>query len=217
MKSRSLFLLAPGLLLALGATGCLHLKSRPDPARFYVLEPIPGHAATPTSGDSNRVAVLLTRIDLPEYLTRPGIVVREGDARVHLSDVHFWAEPLRDGATRVLREDLATRIESDQVEPTDGRRPRGPHLEVQVAFTRYELNIEQQAVLEARWRILAQPEGKLLRSGTSLVQKDFPTILDDYSPGILALSECLSRLADDLAAALRSETPPLHSIRSELP
>jgi uncharacterized lipoprotein YmbA len=208
MNYSPLLTLALGAVLAQATTGCLGLKPRSDPAQFYALTTVPfADPATPPSQLAART-VLLTRVIVPDYLAHPGIVVRDGEARVHISEIHLWAEPVRDGVTRILRDALAARLGPERVHPIDTRRPRGPHLEVEVTFSRFELSSQNEALLDARWQLIAQPEGARRTGGVSHQRHSFTPVPEDYSPGIVALSRCLAGLADDLATRLPAESGP---------
>ncbi len=93
-------------LLLLLITGC----ARSPAIHYYQL-------VSPETAKSDQVApagldvVLgLGPVHLPEYLDQQKIVSRLSANRLQLSDVHRWVEPLADNFTRVLQQELASRL-----------------------------------------------------------------------------------------------------------
>ena len=97
-------------LLTLLLTAC----GRSAPTHFYLLD----SGQPPLTADSLPAASLsIAPVSVPDYLDRNGLVRRsDGQTRLEISELDIWAEPLGQGARRVLGEVLATR-----------RRPAGRH------------------------------------------------------------------------------------------
>jgi len=194
----------PSLLLALALTavigvGCLNLKPQPDLTRFYVLSsPVANEGpASPTETDAP--PVFLARVEIPDYLQNPAIATRLGETEIHFSHDHHWAEPLREGVTRVLRDALAARCGPDRIHPAAFRRPGGPYLEAQIALTQFECTAQGSAVVVARWSILHQPGSEPAAGGERVVRHEFTVQPDDYRSAVEALSRCLADLGAEIA------------------
>lgn len=109
-----------GLSLALAAsalTGCNVIPAaQTDPTKFYVLSAPVGPAAEPAAGNApaaenptaaKKLRLGLRTVEVAHYLKGPEIVVRSGSNEVTLQDYARWAEPIQDGVSRLLREQLA--------------------------------------------------------------------------------------------------------------
>jgi uncharacterized lipoprotein YmbA len=95
------FLLVSLLAAAAAGAGCSLLPApKPDPTRFFVLAAEPG-ASAPARG-----AVALRPVELAAYLRQPALVVRRGGHEVTFREAARWGEPLEQGVTRVLGENL---------------------------------------------------------------------------------------------------------------
>jgi uncharacterized protein len=203
------WLVGVGMLALVGSTGCLGLKPQPDPARFYVLDMAPGMApAAAAVGELPDEAVLplyLTRVGVTEYLDQPALAFRRGEARIEYSAVHYWAEPVRDGVTRVLRDELGRRLGEARMHPVSHRRPVGAHIEVQVVLSRFDLETGGEAVLAARWQVVRQPEGSTLATGQSTHRESFVAGAKDWGSAVTALGRCVHALAEQLVSTLGAQ------------
>src|SRR5262245_63349391 len=96
-------LLALVLATAALAAGCLGGSA---PTRFYVLAPVDGAAVA----GERPLAIGIGPVSVAGYLDRPQIVTRPAADKIDLGEFDQWGEPLRDGITRVLAEDLARQL-----------------------------------------------------------------------------------------------------------
>jgi uncharacterized lipoprotein YmbA len=95
------FLLVALLAAAAAGAGCSLLPApKPDPTRFFLLAAEVGEAA-PARG-----VVALRPVELAAYLRQPALVVRRGGHEVTFREAARWGEPLEQGVTRVLGENL---------------------------------------------------------------------------------------------------------------
>jgi uncharacterized lipoprotein YmbA len=191
------------LLLVLGLTagigvGCLNLKPQPDLTRFYVLSSpgVKAESGNPTLNEG--LPVFLGRVEIPDYLQNLAMATRLNETEIEFSDRHYWAEPLREGMTRVLRDTLAARCGADRLHSATFRRPGGPYLEVQVAFTQFECTSQGSAVTTARWSLLRQPGSERMAGGAYAANLEFAPDLDDYRRAVEALSRCLAGLGEEV-------------------
>jgi len=221
MKARcSLALLLS--LLAVGAiSGCLSFKPVEDPTRFYVLtsqasrEPPPGAARLTNS-------VFVAPVETPTYLDDPRIAVRQDENRLNYSDLHHWAEPLRQGVRRGLRDNLVALLGDATVHQLRHRGPGDDVIEVQVNVSRFELGSDLRAHLVADWRLVNVKSGEVLAARHSDERRAYRDNPSDYSPAVMALSGTLADLSREIASVLvqvtrsanRSTFPPCVGDRS---
>lgn len=200
MRSHDLCLraLLLGAILVWGG-GCLGGASAPT--RFYTLVPVavPPTEASPITGDRGP-AIGVGPVTLPGYLDRREIVTRRGRDEIELGEFDRWSEQLKDGATRVLGEDLAILLRTDRVALPSGRGSLPVQYQVIVEVARFEGVAGADVTLEARWRILGG-DGKELALRRSTVTEVVGA--PGYGALVAAMSRALGALGRDIATAIR--------------
>jgi len=185
-----------GIVLAIAvlAAGCLGGGSAPT--RFYVLAPMDGATV---AGD-RPLAIGVGPVSLAGYLDRPQIVTRPAADKIDLGEFDQWGEPLRDGITRVLAEDLARQLPGAKISTFPWRGPEAVRYQVLVDVTRFDGPAGGDTALEARWRVLDALTGKELSAKASRLSE---------SPGgagypltVSAMSRALGALSRDIAQTL---------------
>jgi uncharacterized protein len=142
-------------------------------------------------------------VTLPPYLDRPQLVTRAGSNRVVLADFDSWAEPLDGLFARVLAENLAFLLGTDDVLLLPQRRPVPLDYQVEVDVTRFDVDTSGNAALDARWWVLDRDGEKLLRSGRSTITE--PTSVGDYSAAAAALSRALGAMSEEIGQAVADQ------------
>ena len=188
--------------LAVGAlSGCVRFKPVDDPTRFYVLtaqaprEPLPDVARLTN-------LVFVSAIEMPAYLDNPRIAVRREEHRIDYSELHQWAEPLRQSISRGLRDNLAAILGDEHVYPLSRPRPVGDLIQVQVSLSRFELTPDQGARLVADWRLIRTKSGEVLAAQHTEEQCVYPNNARDFTPAVAALTQVLADLSRDIASIL---------------
>src|ERR1035437_3617495 len=80
---------------------------------FYTLGSATGTKTVNTAKGAPSVSV--ANITLPDLVDRPQLVERVTGNRVEILETHRWAEPLKNGISRLLAENLASQLGSDLV------------------------------------------------------------------------------------------------------
>jgi uncharacterized lipoprotein YmbA len=171
--------------------GCL---APTTPTRFYVLDSQPGPA--PTGPDTSKLAIGIAPIDLPDYLDRPEMVIRQGDNRLILGDFDKWGERLDQLLGRTLAEDLATRLGTPNIFQMPLQRDQTLDYVIVLDIYRFEGTDKDVAVLDTRWRIFDRDGARLRVTSRKL----FEVKLSDA--GFRALATALSTAVADLSDAL---------------
>ncbi len=201
-------LLAAILLLIL--VGC---ASSP-PTRYYTLgtgyRPAPAHQ---TSGQG--VHVGLWRVQLPEMLQRSEIVTRDDRYRVSLADLHRWAERLDDNISRRLAEELAQRLDSENISLSPWRAYITNDYQVKIEFTRFDGTLGGDVVVSGTWLLLSG------RGDSELSRKPFRYAAQadggGYSELVATLDELTRLLARDIAEWIRAYQGALSGFGQERP
>lgn len=187
-------LIISGLLLAACGT-------TPE-VRYYLIPARPG-VAEPGALPAGKV-VGFGPMSLPEYLDRPQMVTRTSASRLQYLDEQRWAEPLAENITRVLREDLAGRLDVDQVLAYPWPRSRVVDFQVTLDITRFDADSTGTVSLEGHWSLLKQG-GNASIAGRHIT---LSVPAQGTSPDAVAVAhgEALARLAGDIAAELQKPT-----------
>src|SRR5262249_61315866 len=77
-------------------------------------------------------------VSLASYLDRPQIVTRPAADKIDLAEFDQWGEPLRDGVSRVLAEDLARQMPSAKISVFPWRGVEQIRYQVVVNVTRLD-------------------------------------------------------------------------------
>jgi uncharacterized lipoprotein YmbA len=199
MRHRELVLaaLVIGTVLVCG-NGCLGGASAS--ARFYTLAPLAAlqNGAEP-AGAGQGAAIVLRPVTMPGYLDRIQVVTRRGRDEIELGEFDLWSDPLKDGVTRVLGENLAGLLREHRVSVLPLRGSSSVKYTVAVDVARFEGIGGGDVALEARWRIVGG-DGKELAVRRSMFSET--TGAPGYGALVAAMSRALGALSRDIAAAI---------------
>ncbi len=190
--------------VVLAMAGCVSLKRTPE-ARFFVLESL---VQPPAVGQEPVGIVGMETVLLPGHLARPQLVTWAGPNELRTDEFMRWAEPLEEGITRTLAENLAGLLPDHQlvVRPWSGRvRTR---CRVKVALSLFGLQRDGTVRLEGRYRLLPD-KGALAYAlrPVSLSEGPIPMSEGDDAlpdPGVEAMSRLLESLSRQIAEAIQA-------------
>lgn len=182
---------------ALLAAGCTLLAPAADPSRFFVLT-----ALSTASADGSSLALGVGPVRVATYLAVSEIQVRTSATELSRSAVDRWAEPLEEGITRVLAQNLSAELGTRDVVLFPWYAEQSPSHQVQLSVRRFELEPDGSGVLEARYEVtaLGSRGGHVIRD----VELRHASTGSDVAASIAALSESLAELARRIAADLRA-------------
>ena len=204
MKTRHSLLLMLAALAVGALSGCVNFKPVEDPTRFYVLT---AQASRESLPDAVRLTnlVFVSEVEIPAYLDNPRIAVRRDEHQLDFSDRHHWAEPLRDGVRRSLRDNLAAMLGSRSVYLLSRRRPAGDVIELQVSLSRFEVASDQSARVIADWRLVRTKGGEVLAARHTDQRREYQNNPSDFTPAVTALSQTLADLSRQIALTLKQK------------
>jgi hypothetical protein len=151
-----------------------------QPTRFYTLAGLPDAPSEAMPAHTSDLMVGVGPVTLPAYLDRPQLVTRAGSNRMVLADFDSWAEPLDGLFARVLADNLALLLGTDEVLLLPQRRPMPLDYQVEVDVARFDVDAEGNANLDARWWVYGRGGERLLQSGRSTITAAAPA--DDHRP-----------------------------------
>lgn len=144
------------LCLLLVLTGC---ASSPD-AHFYTLSAPPAkvpHDASAIGPPHYSIAV--GPVSVPETVDRPQLVIRRGDHRIEITELHRWAQPLRLEIAGAIANGLERRLPQARVALYNVQTVRDPDCRVQLDIERFDAVLDDAVTMQGWWtvRCNAQP------------------------------------------------------------
>jgi uncharacterized protein len=192
-------------LVALAASA-IALSSCSTPAlprRLYVLTPLAqGEPASRVPGVGD-VTIGVGPVEVPQYVNRPEIVTGRDSPVLQTAALAEWAEPLRDGFTRVLAENLSLLLATERV-AIFPRQSVAPEYQVVVNVIQFLGQPGGDVSLVALWSLLGKQGQELVSKKSSFRE---PTGGQDYEALAAAMSRTVAALSRDIAAAI-SALPP---------
>jgi len=181
--------------------------ARTPPPQLYLLNA----AAPPSALTAVRQAVAVETfgigpVILPEYLDRPQLVTRVTENRLEASDIHRWAEPLKEGVPRMLRENLSRILAPTRILVHPWQHGEGPSLRLRLEIQRFEAGPDEAMHLMAIWTIVDGNGRVAVAQQRSEIR--IALEIQDYEARAAAASEALTRLGREIAATLAEAPAP---------
>jgi uncharacterized lipoprotein YmbA len=197
--SRRRSLLVVFLVALAVSTLVVHGCSTGPPARLYVLTALPRAESVPPATDGREMSIGVGPVELPQYVNRPQIVTGQQSSELHSAASAQWAEPLQDGFTRVLAENLSLLLATDRVAIFPWKT-FAPEYQVVVEVTHFLGQTGGEVSLVALWSILNKDGREALVSKKSSFHE--ATGSSEYEALAAAMSRAVAALSRDIAAAL---------------
>jgi len=142
-------------------------------------------------------------VEVPQYVNRPEIVTGLDSPVLQSAALAEWAEPLRDGVTRVLAENLSLLLATERVVIFPWQSGV-PEYQVVVHVIQFLGQPGGDVALVALWGLLGKQGQDLVSKKSSFRE---PTGGQDYEALAAAMSRTVAALSRDIAAAI-SALPP---------
>lgn len=140
-------------------------------------------------------------ITLAEYIDRPNLVLAESANQLAVAESHRWAGDLAASITRVTAANLGRQLNTGNVRTYPWQGDDGIRYQITLDIRQFHGGADGYAMIEAGWRAYSLPDRKLKASRTFVDREALAS--DGYQPLVAAQSRLLSRLAADIARALR--------------
>jgi uncharacterized lipoprotein YmbA len=180
----------PLILLGCGTT----------PASNYYL--LSAQAKQIPSGTSPSVGV--GPIEIPEYLNRHAIVYNRDGNRLHIASFERWAEPLDSSILRVVRMNLASILNTQNVQAFPWNKSSRPEYGVAVTILNLDAN-DESARLVVEWHLSRPQSEETLMRRIDELQIDLPTGTVNATEVAAAYSELLYQLTSKIAAEITAD------------
>lgn len=198
MQPRQTYYRSAALGLILLLTACSPLRPS-DPVRFYDLNTVLG-----SPGDSGGPTLLIGPFELPEYLKRPQLVVRQGN-RLELREFDRWAEPLDEAVLRRLTTGIGAAASTNRVHQFPEVGSPDYAFRITGRILRLESNAAGETSLQARWRLL-DDRGKTIGGPFSTRHSGQLNNQGDMGAMAAELGRLLDLLSADIAAVVTAQT-----------
>ncbi|MDP9143957.1 MAG: PqiC family protein, partial [Actinomycetota bacterium] len=169
------------------------------PSRFYILNSLSASETTTAMAAEQGPVIGVGPITIPKYLDRPQIVTRAGSNQLALAEFDRWAEPLQDNLARVLAENLALLIPTDQILLYAWPRSATLDYQVMVEVLHFDGWLGSESRLLALWSILDGAELTLWSQRATL---NAPVSGREYEAMVVAMNQLIEWLSRDLASAI---------------
>lgn len=191
---------AVGAVSTLLVSGC----STTSVTRLYVLTPLSGDDVAPPALAGRSLSLGIGPIELPQYVNRPQIVTGQYAPEVQSAAIAEWAEPLQNGVTRVLAENLSRLLATERVALFPWKS-FVPEYQVVIEVTHFLGQPGGEVALVALWSILRQRSKDPLVSKKSSFRE--ATGSTAYDALAAAMSRTLAALSRDIATTLTTLPP----------
>jgi uncharacterized protein len=169
------------------------------PTRLYVLTSLSRAASVPPATGRREISIGIGPVELPQYVNRPQIVTGQQSSELQSAASAQWAEPLQDGFTRVLAENLSLLLATDRVAIFPWKT-FAPEYQVVVEVTHFLGQTGGEVSLVALWSILSKDGREALVSKKSSSRES--TGSSEYEALAAAMSRTVAALSRDIATAL---------------
>ena len=144
-------------------------------------------------------------IEIPEYLNRNALIYSGEGNRLHIANFERWAEPLDSSIGRVVRLNLASVLNTQNIQVYPWSDSERPEYGVEVTVINMDAN-DQQARLIAEWHIYAPMDRKTIARKISSLSYDMPAGAVTAAEVAPAYSKLLLQLSQIIAAAISEDT-----------
>lgn len=203
MKCKFGYWMLAGLILL---AGCVSVPSSQE-SRFYGITALNESETKPVEL-SSEFAVAVSQIKVPGYLNRPHIVTQDEDHQVHFAQFDRWAEPLNEGMTRVIKENLSTILARAQIVNYPVDFPADTAFKVQTEVTRFELDLFGDLVMVVQWAVVDVGYPKY----TTVKRSEFrlPVENGDFEGAAKAVSQACATLSGQIATVIADMSEIAH-------
>jgi uncharacterized protein len=154
--------IALGLIMTFTALALVACGSS-APANFYLLQARPATSFQgPATDAAEEISIGIGPLELPEYLDRPQMVTRSKGNSVKVHEFERWAEPLVEGVSRVVSDNLADLLLSEQIAIHPWHSPLKVDYRLSLTFTRFEGAADGSISLAGRWVFYNTEKNKVI-------------------------------------------------------
>ncbi len=183
------------LTLSLALAGC----GTSPASNYYLLSSDTGQ--TP-SGSTPSIGV--GPVKIPEYLNRNAFIYNREGNRLHIASFERWAEPMDSGISRVVSLNLASLLDTQDVQGYPWPRSERPEYAVEISLLSLDAS-DRKASLVAEWRLHRPQSNETIIRRISKLDYDMPPGPVTAAEIAPAYSNLLHQLSEIIAAAISAD------------
>lgn len=168
------------------------------PSRLYVIEPM---TMTADANVARGPTISVGPITMPEHLNRREILTHDELYRVNAAEFDRWAEPLDEGITAALAENLSILVPTDHVITYPLDDAHQVDYTVQVRVISFGAQPSGQVVLKASWVIRDTAKASVTHSRAQFSEQRLGNAMVDT---VAAMSRAIEQLSRDIADAINA-------------
>ena len=186
-----------GLLMVGLLTGC---TGTTPPAVFYTLSPMQAAPNQGVAGLSDPIAVGIGPVRFPDELDRASIVTRSGSNRLEVNQFRRWGGSLEKNFIRVMEENLALLLKTDQVMARPWERYFQPDVRLAMDVRQFDGRLGEYASLNVTWMLVGPESDAPLVVRRTIIQE---TVTEDSFDALVeAQSRALAALCKEITGVL---------------
>jgi len=192
------------VILVLAQAGC-SIGGASRPAEFYVLNVEPGTPVSGRTAAAGPLTVGLGPVTLPDIFDRPQIVTRPEPNRLDMAEFDRWGGDLNRDLSRVLAQNLMSRLNTDSILPHPWSSRDTPDFQVAVQVFRFDGELGKVARFEGVWRLMDGAKGcELATHRFSFTESPAGS---GYQEFVSAMSRAVARLSQEIAEQIGRARP----------
>jgi uncharacterized lipoprotein YmbA len=155
-----------------------------------------------------KLHVLVGPVTIPEAVDRPQLVVRHNSVRLVALEQERWAEPLREGISRVLSDAITTKLPNVSATSFAATPNARWDMRLFVDVTRFEAIPGERVIIEAYWQLQVTADRKA-PDGRSVIVKAVQGGPQDYDAIVAAQAAGLAEVGAELSQVIAEEAAGL--------
>lgn len=168
--------------------------------RYYLVDPV-DYTIQPAITDNSLVIEILD-VQIPQYLERFHIAVREDDRRLNFSLSNQWAENLRKNLLRTLSRNLSARLATNDVATPLNRSLSRPDYRIQVHIEQFERDYDGTVRLLARWQLSSTDESSSVTMHKADLDSPERIAADAYEQIVAAMQSLFGQFSEMVAVSV---------------
>ena len=190
-----------GLLVSLLMVGLLTgCTGTTPPAVYYTLSPMQAAPSQGVAGIRDSLAVGIGPVKFPDELDRASIVTRSGSNRLEVNEFRRWGGSLEKNFIRVMEDNLALLLKTDQVMARPWERYFKPDVRLAMDVRQFDGRLGAYASLNVTWMLVGPESDAPLVVRRTIIQE---TITEDSFDALVeAQSRALEHLCQEIAGSL---------------
>ena len=196
-NSRTYSGLMVGLLMVGLLTGC---TGTTPPAVYYTLSPMEAAPSTGASGATTNLAVGIGPVKFPDELDRASVVTRSGSNRLEVNEFRRWGGSLEKNVIRVMEENLALLLKTDQVMARPWERYFQPDVRLAMDVRQFDGRLGKHALLNVTWMLVGPDSDTPLVVRRTIIQEAVTE--DSFDALVEAQSRTLAALCKEIGGIM---------------